>query len=119
MSEQQLPKKDTSRGKDNLKIIWKKSPDLFFLLFSALIEEDFISTKKNRIDEYQTAKILYNIFSVLPKAHEKNKYTFNTFYQNIKSSGALQKENRHNRLMKAKIAKFINTLEPANLSLFG
>jgi hypothetical protein len=101
------------------KIIWKKSPDLFFLLFSALLDEGFISTKKNRTDELQTSRILYNTFAVMPKTHEKDKYTFNTFYQNIKSSGALQKESRHNSNLKIKIAKFLKSLEPENLSLFG
>jgi hypothetical protein len=103
----------------NLKIIWKKSPDLFFLLFSALIEEGYISTKRHRTDEYKTAKVLYDFFEVIPKLHEKKKYTFNTFYQNIKSSGGLQKEIKHNIHLKNRIIKFIRTLEPESLTLFS
>lgn len=108
----------TDNSSVSLKIIWKKSPDLFFLLFSALIDEGYISTKKHRTDEYKTAKVLYECFEVIPKVHVKKKYAFNTFYQNLKSSGGLQKEIKHNIQLKNRIIKFIRTLEPESLTLF-
>ncbi len=110
---------ETKNTNVDAKIIWKKSPDLFFLLFSALMDEGYISTKKHRADEYKTAKVLYNCFEVMPKLHEKKTYTFNTFYQNIKSSGGLQKEIRHNIVLKNRIIKFIRTLDPESLTLFA
>jgi hypothetical protein len=100
------------------KIIWKRSPELFFILFSAMIEERYIGTRKNRVVELQTAKKLYDAFYVLPKSHDKKEYTFNTFYQNIKSSGNLMKDIKYNILLKSKISKFLKTLEPEDLSLF-
>lgn len=103
---------------DNKKIIWKKSPELFFLLFSALLEENYISTKIKRADEYHTAKVLYESFYVLPKTNDKSQYTFNSFYQNIKSSGSLQKDNKSNQRLKEKIRKFLKTIQPEELDLF-
>lgn len=103
----------------NIKIIWKQPTDMFFILFSALLEEGFISTRKKGIDEYQTAMVLYNAFDVFPKAHNKKKYTFNTFYQYLKSSANYPAEIKQNKIIKSKIVKLLRTLQSNELSLFS
>ncbi len=114
--EQNVPEKDSTNLQS--KIIWKQSPDLFFLLFSCLMQEGFISSKKKGLDEYRTAQVLYNVFEVIPKAHKKKNYTFNTFYQYLKSSSSFPSEIKQNKVIKVKIQKFLKSLESVELSLF-
>ena len=68
------------------KVVWNGNPDLFFILFSALIENNFIKSENNKAKLSEISPILRNLFKVLVKQKAKNEYSPDSFEQLLKKT---------------------------------
>lgn len=92
------------------KLIWRKSPEEFFTLFSALYENGFFDLRSGNNDEKSVAELLYRTFQVNSKIGDKKEYSQNTFLQNFKSTSHLQTESKENIELKNNILAFLKSL---------
>ena len=94
-------------GSGGPKLVWRKNPELFFTLFSAMYEEGYFNIKSGNNDEKQVAEILYRTFQVNSKIGDRKEYSQSTFLQNFKSTSQLQSESQENIVLKNNILKFL------------
>ena len=93
-----------------LKLIWRKSPDLFYILFSSLYEEGFFNLKSGNNDEKAVAEILNRTFQVNAKIGERKEHAPNTFLQNFKGTSQLQTESKENIDLKNNVLAFLKSI---------